>query len=89
MVGKIREEGGEASGHLVNAVKEGEIERLVEEVERIGRIDVLFLILGLRLVCVVVVVVVVVVFEEGEKGRKKKGEKKIIEKGRKWIYFFN
>ncbi len=49
LVEGIAEEGGSASGHLVNAVKEGAIENLVEEVEKIGPIEVVLFNLGAQI----------------------------------------
>lgn len=49
MVSDIQAEGASASGHLVNAVKEGAIENLVTEVERIGPIDVVLFNLGAQI----------------------------------------
>lgn len=49
LVGRIEEEGGSASGHLVNAVQEGAIENLVAEVEAIGPIDVALFNLGAQI----------------------------------------
>lgn len=46
MVRDIQAEGGSASGHLVNAVKENAIEELVAEVEQIGPIEVVLFNLG-------------------------------------------
>jgi len=46
MVSGIEAEGGSASGHLVNAAKEGAIEDLVAEVEKIGPIDTVLFNLG-------------------------------------------
>jgi NAD(P)-dependent dehydrogenase (short-subunit alcohol dehydrogenase family) len=49
MVAAIEVEGGSASGHLVNAVKEGAIEQLVAEVEEIGPIEVVLFNLGAQI----------------------------------------
>lgn len=49
MVNDIEAQGGSASGHLVNAVKEGAIEELVAEVEKIGPIDVVLFNLGAQI----------------------------------------
>ncbi len=49
LVEGIEKLGGSASGHLVNAVKEGAIESLVEEVEKIGPIDVVLFNLGAQI----------------------------------------
>ncbi len=49
MVADIKAQGGSASGHLVNVVKEGAIETLVEEVERIGPIEVVLFNLGAQI----------------------------------------
>ena len=49
LVGRIEDEGGSASGHLVNAVQEGAIEDLVAEVEAIGPIDVALFNLGAQI----------------------------------------
>ena len=49
MVADIEEEGGSASGHLVNAVKEGAIEALIAEVEKIGPIQVVLFNLGAQI----------------------------------------
>ncbi|MEM8561579.1 MAG: SDR family NAD(P)-dependent oxidoreductase [Pseudomonadota bacterium] len=49
MVSAIEEEGGSASGHLVNAVKEGALENLVAEVEKIGPIEVVLFNLGAQI----------------------------------------
>lgn len=49
MVSEIEAEGGSASGHLVNAVKEGAIEELVAEVERIGPVEVVLFNLGAQI----------------------------------------
>ena len=40
LVDGIESNGGTASGHMLNAVEEGAIEKLVEEVEQIGPIEV-------------------------------------------------
>ena len=42
LVSGIQEAGGSASGHMLNAVEDGAIETLVEEVEKIGPVVVLF-----------------------------------------------
>lgn len=49
MITAIEIEKGSASGHLVNAVKEGAIENLVEEVEKIGPIEVVLFNLGAQI----------------------------------------
>ncbi len=49
MVAEISAQGGSASGHLVNAVKEGAIEDLVAEVEAIGPIEVVLFNLGAQI----------------------------------------
>ncbi len=49
MVADIAAQGGAASGHLVNAVKEDAIEELVAEVEKIGPIDVVLFNLGAQI----------------------------------------
>ena len=49
MVADIEGEGGSASGHLVNAVKENAIEELVAEVEKIGPISVVLFNLGAQI----------------------------------------
>ena len=49
MVADITAQGGAASGHLVNAVKEDAIEELVAEVEKIGPIDVVLFNLGAQI----------------------------------------
>ena len=49
MVSDIQAEGGSASGHLVNAVKEGAIEDLVVEVEKIGPVEVVLFNLGAQI----------------------------------------
>ncbi len=49
MVADIEAEGGSASGHLVNAVKEGAIEDLVAEVEKIGPVEVVLFNLGAQI----------------------------------------
>jgi NAD(P)-dependent dehydrogenase (short-subunit alcohol dehydrogenase family) len=49
LVADIEREGGSASGHLVNAVKEGAVEELVTEVEKIGPIDVALFNLGAQI----------------------------------------
>ncbi len=49
MVADIESEGGSASGHLVNAVKENAIEDLVAEVEKIGPISVVLFNLGAQI----------------------------------------
>ncbi|MEL0039094.1 MAG: SDR family NAD(P)-dependent oxidoreductase, partial [Halieaceae bacterium] len=40
LVDEIKQNGGSASGHLVNAVKDGAIEELIAQVEEIGPISV-------------------------------------------------
>ncbi len=49
MVADIEAQGGSASGHLVNAVKEGAIEELVAEVEKIGPVEVVLFNLGAQI----------------------------------------
>lgn len=49
MVADIEAQGGSASGHLVNAVKEGAIEELVAEVENIGPVEVVLFNLGAQI----------------------------------------
>lgn len=49
MVADIQAQGGSASGHLVNVVREGAIEALVDEVEQIGPIDVALFNLGAQI----------------------------------------
>ena len=49
LVGAIEEEGGAASGHMLNAVEEGAIESLVAEVEKIGPIEVVLFNLGAQI----------------------------------------
>ena len=49
LVSDIESDGGSASGHLVNAVKEGAIEELVAEVENIGPVDVALFNLGAQI----------------------------------------
>jgi NAD(P)-dependent dehydrogenase (short-subunit alcohol dehydrogenase family) len=49
MVSDIEVSGGSASGHLVNAVKEGAIEDLVAEVEKIGSVEVALFNLGAQI----------------------------------------
>jgi NAD(P)-dependent dehydrogenase (short-subunit alcohol dehydrogenase family) len=49
LVAGIEAVGGSASGHLVNAVKEGALESLVDEVESIGPIDVVLFNLGAQI----------------------------------------
>ena len=49
LVSDIESEGGSASGHLVNAVEEGAIEKLVAEVENIGHVDVALFNLGAQI----------------------------------------
>ena len=46
LVDGIESNGGSASGHMLNAVEEGAIEKLVEEVEQIGPIEVVLFNLG-------------------------------------------
>ncbi len=49
MVAQIEAEGGSASGHLLNAVREGAIEELVAQVEKTGPIDVVLFNLGAQI----------------------------------------
>lgn len=49
LVAAIEAEGGSASGHLVNAVKENALEELVAEVEKIGPIEVVLFNLGAQI----------------------------------------
>lgn len=49
LVNGIEAEGGSASGHLVNAVKEGAIEELVTDVEKVGPIAVVLFNLGAQI----------------------------------------
>ena len=49
LVSGIQEAGGSASGHMLNAVEDGAIETLVEEVEKIGRIEVVLFNLGAQI----------------------------------------
>ena len=49
LVSAIESEGASASGHLVNAVKEGAIEDLVADVEKIGPIEVVLFNLGAQI----------------------------------------
>jgi len=49
MVSEIEAQGGSASGHLVNAVKEGAIEDLVADVEKIGPIHAVVFNLGAQI----------------------------------------
>ncbi len=49
LVSDIEAEGGSASGHLVNAVKEDAIEDLVAEVEKIGPVEVVLFNLGAQI----------------------------------------
>ena len=49
MVSDIEAQGGSASGHLVNVVKEGAIEDLVADVEKIGPIEVVLFNLGAQI----------------------------------------
>ena len=49
LVDGIESSGGTASGHMLNAVEEGAIEKLVEEVEQIGPIEVVLFNLGAQI----------------------------------------
>ena len=49
LVSGIQEGGGSASGHMLNAVEDGAIETLVEEVEKIGPIEVVLFNLGAQI----------------------------------------
>ncbi|MEO0437419.1 MAG: SDR family NAD(P)-dependent oxidoreductase [Pseudomonadota bacterium] len=49
MVAAIEADGGSASGHLVNAVKENALEELIGEVEKIGPISVVLFNLGAQI----------------------------------------
>lgn len=49
LVSGIQEAGGSASGHMLNAVEDGAIETLVEEVEKIGPIEVVLFNLGAQI----------------------------------------
>lgn len=49
MVASIQDEGGSASGHLLNAVKDNAIEDLVEAAEAIGPVDVVLFNLGAQI----------------------------------------
>jgi len=49
LVSDIEAEGGSASGHLVNAVKDDAIEALVAEVEKIGPVEVVLFNLGAQI----------------------------------------
>ena len=49
LVSGIREAGGSASGHMLNAVEDGAIETLVEEVEKIGPVEVVLFNLGAQI----------------------------------------
>jgi NAD(P)-dependent dehydrogenase (short-subunit alcohol dehydrogenase family) len=49
LVSGIQEAGGSASGHMLNAVENGAIETLVEEVEKIGPIEVVLFNLGAQI----------------------------------------
>ena len=49
MVANIQDEGGSASGHLLNAVEDNAIEDLVDAAEAIGRIDVVLFNLGAQI----------------------------------------
>ena len=49
LVAGIQEAGGSASGHMLNAVEDGAIETLVEEVEKIGPIEVVLFNLGAQI----------------------------------------
>lgn len=49
MVSEIESEGGSASGHLVNAVKEDALENLIADVEQIGPIEVVLFNLGAQI----------------------------------------
>ncbi|MCH1554105.1 MAG: SDR family NAD(P)-dependent oxidoreductase [Luminiphilus sp.] len=49
LVTGIHEAGGSASGHMLNAVEDGAIETLVEEVEKIGPIEVVLFNLGAQI----------------------------------------
>jgi len=49
LVSGIHEAGGSASGHMLNAVEDGAIETLVEEVEKIGPIEVVLFNLGAQI----------------------------------------
>ena len=49
LVSGIQEAGGSASGHMLNAVEDGAIETLVEEVEKIGPVEVVLFNLGAQI----------------------------------------
>lgn len=49
LVSGIQKAGGSASGHMLNAVEDGAIETLVEEVEKIGPIEVVLFNLGAQI----------------------------------------
>ena len=49
LVSGIQQAGGSASGHMLNAVEDGAIETLVEEVEKIGPIEVVLFNLGAQI----------------------------------------
>ena len=49
LVSGIHEAGGSASGHLLNAVEDGAIETLIEDVEKIGPIEVVLFNLGAQI----------------------------------------
>ena len=49
LVTGIHEAGGSASGHLLNAVEDGAIETLIEDVEKIGPIEVVLFNLGAQI----------------------------------------
>ena len=49
LVEGIESRGGSASGHLLNAVEDGAIEKLVETVEQIGPIEVVLFNLGAQI----------------------------------------
>jgi len=49
LVSGIHEAGGSASGHMLNAVEDGAIDTLVEEVEKIGPIEVVLFNLGAQI----------------------------------------
>mgnify|MGYP000745181433 FL=1 len=49
LVEGIKSRGGSASGHLLNAVEDGAIEKLVETVEQIGPIEVVLFNLGAQI----------------------------------------
>ena len=49
LVNSIKSKGGTASGHMLNAVEDGAIEKLVEKVEQIGPIEVVLFNLGAQI----------------------------------------